>query len=108
MSAASLARALDAETEALAGGGPPVDPSLKLALLDTLDDAGFDRAALDALARAARRNQAALAVRRDAARALLADLHARLADAADDGTYTRAEALGLPRRGTSVAAGTAA
>lgn len=97
MSAAALAHALDAETDALAGGAPPADPSIKLALLDALVDEAPDPAALQTLAHAARRNAAALAVRRDAAQSLLVDLHARLADAADDGTYTRAEVLGLSR-----------
>ena len=105
---AAPTRALNAETDALAAGAalPPV--STKLVLLASLEAApagAGDREALDALALAARRNRAALAVRRDAARALLDDLHGRLAEAGDDGTYTRAQALGLarPREGGAVA-----
>ena len=97
---AALVAALDAETDALASGAPPPPPTTKLVLLATLESAragAVDRDALEALSLAARRNQAALARRRDASRALLDDLHRRLAEAADDGTYSRAEVLGLVR-----------
>ena len=103
----ALARALDDETAALAAGEPLPPPGTKLVLLAALENGTLagadraepvDRAALELLSAAARRNRAALAARRDAARSMLDDLYARLAEAADDGTYTRADALGLARR----------
>ena len=97
---AALARVLDAETRAVAAGEPLPAPGTKLILLAALEAGRVGPAnadALRALSLAAGRNRAALAARRNAARALLGDLNARLADAADDGTYTRAQALGLTR-----------
>ena len=90
---------LDRERE---GGAGADFTAAKLAGLSALNDAlgpgepdPEEREALRALADAATRNRATLEARRDAARALVADLGQRLIEADADGIYTRGEVLGI-------------